>query len=414
MNEKEKILAKNTFFLYLVQMSGYIFPLLTFPYLTRVLGREKYGFIVFANAVTMYFSTVLEFGFILSATKSCSEFRDNKTKLWNITFGVICAKLILAVLSCVVLFILCLAVENFRREKLFFSLSFAGIFLTVFLPDFLFRGIEKMGVLTYRVILSKVIYTVLIFLLVRTPESYCFVPFATIVANLVAVILTWIEIRRKSLIEKSTLSFQDVFMYLKDSSVFFLSRVAVSAYTTLNTVLLGMKFSPQQIGQYGAANNLISSCRSMLSPISDSIYPYMVKNRNLRLVKKIILILEPLIILGCILLYFIAAPVVNIVCGHGYEDAVPVMRAMLPLIVISLPTYLFGYPILGSLGKIKIANTSVIVGALFHILGLFVLYLCGILNFISVPILTFVTEIIVFVIRFFTVVKVIGTKTIIQ
>lgn len=119
MGDKEKTLAKNTFLLYLMQISGYVFPLLTFPYLTRVLGKEKYGVVVFANAVTAYFSMVLEFGFILSATRSCSEFRDDKKKLWNITFGVISAKVILAVLSCAVFFVLCLTVESFRRERLF-------------------------------------------------------------------------------------------------------------------------------------------------------------------------------------------------------------------------------------------------------------------------------------------------------
>ena len=72
MAESERILAKNTLFLYVMQVSGYVFPLLTFPYLTRTLGAARYGTVVFANAVMQYFSMLIEFGFILSATKTCS------------------------------------------------------------------------------------------------------------------------------------------------------------------------------------------------------------------------------------------------------------------------------------------------------------------------------------------------------
>lgn len=84
MKESERTLAKNTFFLYVMQISGYVFPLLTFPYLPRVLGAERYGTVVFANAVMQYFSMLLEFGFILSATRTCSECRDDRAALGEV------------------------------------------------------------------------------------------------------------------------------------------------------------------------------------------------------------------------------------------------------------------------------------------------------------------------------------------
>ncbi len=398
--ENEKTLAKNTFWLYVMQISSYVFPFFTFPYLTRVLGPSNYGIVVFANAAMTYFQMLLEFGFILSATSEISLNRDDSEKVRKITFSVLLAKFVLAILGALILVICLLFVEKFRENSLYFILSYFGTFLTIFLPDFLFRGIEKMSILTYRVLLSKLVYTICIFAFIHKNADFIFVPIATILSNIAAIILTWIEIIKKLKIYPVKVKISEIFNELKNSSVFFLSRIAVSMYQTLNTVLLGFRFPSAELANYGAANNLVSAGRSLLSPISDSIYPYMVRNKNFRLVKKLILVLEPLIIAGCVLLYFIAPWFIRVFCGKGYENAVPIFRAMLPLIVISLPTYLFGYPLMGALGIIKIANLSVIIGSVFHVTGLFALYFAGFLSFVPVALLTFATEIVVFAIRF--------------
>lgn len=400
LDENEKTLAKNTFWLYVMQISSYVFPFFTFPYLTRVLGPANYGIVVFANASMAYFQMLLEFGFILSATSEISLSRENFVKVRKITFSVLCGKFVLAILGALILVACLLFVEKFRENSLYFVLSYIGVFLTIFLPDFLFRGIEKMNILTYRVLLSKLVYTICIFAFIHKNSDFIFVPIATILSNLAAILLTWIEIIRNLKIYPIKVKFSEIFDELKNSSVFFLSRIAVSMYQTLNTILLGFKFPSAELANYGAANNLVSSGRSLLSPISDGIYPYMIRNKNFHLVKKLILILEPLIIAGCVLLYFIAPWFIRIFCGKGYENAVPIFKAMLPLIIISLPTYLFGYPLMGALGIIKIANLSVIIGSVFHVVGVFILYFAGVLSFVPVALLTFATEIVVFAIRF--------------
>jgi PST family polysaccharide transporter len=382
-----------------MQISGYVFPLLTFPYLTRVLGPDKYGVVVFSNAVMSYFQILIDFGFILSATNTCSIHRDDKNKLAHITFGVIKAKILLASFGAVVLFFCCFFVPNFHDKKLFFWISYIGILLSIFLPDYLFRGIERMSIITYRVLFSRLVYTGLIFLLVHNDNDYLNVPIAAIGGNLIAVLLTWHEIIRKQYISFIRVSLKETLKYLKDSSVFFISRVATSMYQSLNTVVLGFQFSSESLAQYGAANALISSGRSLLSPVSDSIYPYMIAQKNYKLVKKIILILEPLICAVCVILFIFAKQIIVLICGKGYTGSAPVFRAMLPLVVIALPIYLFGYPVLGALKKIHIANASVIIGSLFHLLGLLLLFCAGYLNFISVTLLTFCTDCIVLMIR---------------
>ena len=84
LKKEMKILVSNTIMLYIMQVSGYIFPLLTFPYLTRVLGPEYYAVTTFISATMTYFQLVVDFGFLLSATRDCSFYRDDKQKLQEI------------------------------------------------------------------------------------------------------------------------------------------------------------------------------------------------------------------------------------------------------------------------------------------------------------------------------------------
>lgn len=400
MQSNEKRLAKNTIYLYLMQISGYIFPLLTFPYLTRVLGAEKYGVVVFSNAVMQYFTLFIEFGFLLSATNLCSQFRHDRKRLGNITFGVMYAKIFLALASGIVLIVLCVFLPAFKTHFLFFFLSYIGVFLTIFLPDFLFRGIEEMSVLTYRVIFSKLVYTIIIFVFIHKPQDYIFVPLATVGANSIAIVLTWINLLKKKYIVFVKIGLRDIFVYIKEASLFFLSRISISIFSSLNIVLLGTKFSSNELGYFGVANTLCQTVKGFMSPIGDSIYPYMIKNKNFKMIRTLILILEPLIIIACICMYFMAPWIIKLTCGEGYEKSIPVFRIMLVYIALGLPNTLLGYPVLGALGKIEIANASIIYASLFHLIGLCILYFLEYMNFITVAMLSCITEAIILMIRF--------------
>ena len=173
---------------------------------------------------------------------------------------------------------------------------------------------------------------------------------------------------------------------------------------------MGNVYNNVELGLYGAANTLISSARSLMSPIADSIYPYMVKNKNYKLVKNILLILTPIIFIGTGILYIFSDLVLLIISGEEFIKAVPLFRAMLPLIIITLPTYLLGYPILGSMGKMKEANLSVVYGSIFHILGIIVLYFTSNINMIYIINLTCITETIILIIRCYYVCKYRGNK----
>ena len=102
--------------------------------------------------------------------------------------------------------------------------------------------------------------------------------------------------------------------------------------------------------------------------------------------------LEPLIIVGCTVVFIFAKPLCIWVFGVEYAQSAYALRAMLPVIAITLPTYVFGFPVLGAMGLNKHVNYSTIIGAIFHVIGLIILAVMGMINIVSLGIMTSITE----------------------
>ena len=115
--KQKNTLLKNTVYLYLMTFSSYFFSLITLPYETRVLGPESFGVLGFATAFYMYFYVILDFGFILFATKKVTENSNDKGELSKILSGVTYVKLIIFIFLIIALSIVCLSVE-YLREKI--------------------------------------------------------------------------------------------------------------------------------------------------------------------------------------------------------------------------------------------------------------------------------------------------------
>lgn len=396
MSEKKR-LFKNTLSLLTIQGATYIFPLLTFPYLTRILGVDKYGVVVFANSIMVYFQLLIDYGFLISGTRECSLDRKSKEKLGQIIGSIVQCKAVLAVIGGVILLI----ISNFSimaDSKMFLYLSYFSVCFYIFIPEYFFRGIEEMRWLTYHTIISKGIYTIAIFMFIKEPNDYTLIPILTTLSNLYLVLVYFYIISIKLKIKVTFVDTKDVMKKLQKTFDIFISRIASSIYGTSNTFILGITKSTF-LGSFGAASTLILNVRSLFSPIADSLYPYMINKKDYKIVKKILLIIMPVITIGTIFMFVFAEQIILLACGKEYLDAVPVFKIMLFIVLITLPTYALGFPILGAFGKIKEVNNSVVISTLFHIIGLSILFFSDNLNVITISILTCITESLVLAIR---------------
>ena len=187
--------------------------------------------------------------------------------------------------------------------------------------------------------------------------------------------------------------------------MFFLSRIASTAYTAANTIILDFISGGTMTGFYTSADKLVSTAKSGISPISDSLYPYIVKNKDFKLVKKDLLVLEPIVILGCMIIFIWARPICMWLFGSEYGYAGDVLRTLLPAVAFILPNYILGFPVLGAMGMNKYANYSVIFGSCIHIINLLIMYFLGIMNIITLGVATSVAEGIILIYRIVIVMK---------
>lgn len=364
----------NTVMLFILTFSNYLFNVISIPYQTRVLGPEIYGNIGFAMTVMSYFQLFLDFGFLLSATEDVAKNRDDKEKVSKILTSVIWCKLLLVGISFAVMAVICLTVSRFADWKLFF-VYLVSYSLYCFLPDFLYRGLEKMTVITVRSVLIKAFASIMIFVLLKDKSQYYIVPIMTGLGNLGAVIGVFCHVRSMGY-RFIKVSPSDVFSSFKRSGFFFFSRIASAVFTSTNTFILGMFFgeSSALVGQYSCAEKGISVAKMGITPITDSLYPYMVKNKDFKLIKKLMLIFMPIFFVGCTVVMIIANPLCAFVFGEEYYDAGNYLRLLAPIVFFSFPGMLFGFPVLSPMGLAKYANISTVVGAVIQIIEMVVIY----------------------------------------
>ncbi|HBI63699.1 MAG TPA: hypothetical protein DDX51_01070 [Clostridiales bacterium] len=399
LQSKKGVLLKNTIMLYIMQFSTYLLSFIVVPYETRVLGPTYFGKLGVATAIMVYFQLVIDFGFLLSATEDVSRHREDKGYVAKVLTAVSIDKLFLTAGSVIVLLVLCQVLPSWQEDRAFYLLFLIATAVNSMIPDYLYRGLEQMTAITVRTVAIKAFFTVMIVLLLKRPDQYCIIPILNIIGNTAALLGVYLHLDRQMDIRFVPCRPRDVWDSFRRSSTFFYSRIATSVYTASNTVILSVISAGSSIGYYSLADKLVTTAKSGLSPISDSLYPYMTKNRDFKLVWRILKIIMPVIVGGCAVVFIFARPLCQIVFGAEYGDAAPVLRAMLPVVVVILPSYILGFPTLSAMGLSKYANYSVVFGSALHVFNLLVLYFTGHMNMVTLGALVSVAEIAILLFR---------------
>ena len=399
------IILNNFFSLTLLKALTYILPLITFPYLIRVLGVEKFGLIMFAQATMYYFEIVVDFGLNLSATREVALNAKRTNKLNEIISAVFSIKFTLLVFSFLVLIAVVNLFDRFMNDSMLYYYSFLKVMALAFFPVWFFQGIEKMKYITLIDIISKSIFTILIFVFVQSESDYLLVPLISGLGYIIGSILALFYLFKRFKRSFIFCSFSFLKKTFHDSSMFFLSRVSVSLYTTSNAFILGLVTSNIMVGYYAVAEKLYMVIRQMYQPVVQVIYPYISKSKNIRFFKKLYPIVILLNLVGIYVLWLFTPEIIQLVAKETFAESVKVFRILLIAACIVVPSILIGYPFLAALGFKNEANYSTIIGSLFHVSVLGILYLLNLIDIYNICYLLIVTELIVLIYRLFSVYK---------
>lgn len=395
-------LIKNSAFLLILNFSNYFFGLLLLPYISRILSVENFGLIGFSMSYSLVFQTIVEFGFIIYATAEIARYRDNKNKVNQIISSVMCAKLILVTVSVVLFILSAFFIPMVRKNFLIVSLFVFDAILKAMIPDFFFRGIERMGVITIRTVLIRLLSLIMVALLVKNDSQVVLVPVAYVLSNIVALALA-ITAMYKAGGRLVRVKMRQVMKVIRDSILFFVSRIAVSVNQSAGAFLIGLKFTPTSFesGIFSGATRISHAGEMMVSPVSDSLYPHMVNKKDYRLFKKVVVFGGMIWFFGCFFTFVFANDICRIILGQDYYVAGDYLRIVLFGAFVSFFSNLFGYNALTPIGKVNHANLALLVSAVINIVIYSFLWLTDSINLVSVCVVIASTNLVVLSYRAF-------------
>ena len=402
MTSSNKTFAKNTFFLYIMTGAKFVLPLIITACLTRRLGPDAYGVISYLTPVMGYFILLFDFGFNFSATKKIAQHRADPVLIEKTIAAVYTAKILLVLAGFLPLMLLLLCIDLLRQYVLLTVLYYLSTAAQIFIPDFLYRGLEKMEGVTTRYILAKLITAVLIFLAVRDDGGLILVPLAYLIGTVAAALHTNHHMVKKLGYRVALAGLREAAAELRESGIYFVSTFASTALSVTSTFVMGIVGMPTaQIAYWGVAFQVVQAVQAMYDPITTSIYPHVAGKRDHKFVLRITLCLLPLVAVGCVLLYWLAGLAVKIIAGSAYLAAVPVLQALTPMLLFSFVAQMLGFPLLGALGRERQASFTTLVAAGAQILGLVGLALSHHFTLLSLALLRNVTELIFMILRIY-------------
>ncbi|MEL5850030.1 MAG: oligosaccharide flippase family protein, partial [Candidatus Igneacidithiobacillus chanchocoensis] len=320
MSDRKRLLG-NMASLFTLQGANYLLPLITLPYLVRVLGPEKFGLIAFAQAFIQYFVVLTDYGFNLSATREVAVHRKDPVKLGAIISSVLLIKIGLMFGGMLLLGILVYFVPTFHSHWALFLVIYLTVLGSTFFPTWLFQGLERMRDITWMNVAARLVTTAAIFLFIRNPSDYLIAAGIQSIPVLLAAVPAWWVLGRKNAFIIARPGIGDVRAQMSSGWHVFLSTAAINVYTSSNTFVLGLIAGPVAVGYFSAANKVVQAVQGLLTPVTQTLYPHISslahksQDAALAFIRKVLRGMAVGGLILSLLLYWSAQPIVSLVLG---------------------------------------------------------------------------------------------------
>lgn len=369
MSNKPKSIKLNFIMNAILTMSSFIFPLITFPYVSRVLMPTGTGKVAFANSLITYFNMVAQLGIPTYGIRACAKVRDDRKQLTRTAHELLFINVIMSVIAYIALAVALICVPKLREERTLYIVVSFTIILTSIGMEWIYKALEQYSYITIRSIIFKFVALIAMFLLVRTKSDYIIYGGITILAASASNIFNLINVHKY--IDMKPVGGYNLKRHLKPVVVFFAMTCATTIYTNLDTVMLGFMKTEADVGYYNAAVKIKTILVSVVTSLGTVLLPrasYYIENKNMdefyRLTKKavnfVFIVATPMFI------YFtlFAKNGVYFLSGKLYGGSVIPMQIIMPTLLFIGLSNILGIQMLIPLGKEKIVLHSEIAGAI--------------------------------------------------
>lgn len=368
MNDKNNSLKLNFLMNAFLTTSSFIFPLITFPYISRILLPEGTGKVSFATSVVTYFALFAQLGIPTYGIRACAKVRDDKVQLSRTVQEIFTINLGMSAVTYCAFFIALFTIPRMQEEKALFLIVSTTIFFNAIGMEWLYKGLERYTYITVTSILFKLIALGATFLLIHQKSDYVIYGGISIFAASASSVCNFVNARKYILFKPvGEYNFK---RHLKPILIFFAMSCATTIYTNLDTVMLGFIKTDADVGYYSAATKIKNVLLGIVTSLGTVLLPrasYYVEHSELKRFEQItqkainfvFLISMPLAV------YFtlFAREGVLFLSGEAYESSILPMQILMPTLVLIGLTNIMGIQVLVPIGKEKVVLYSEIAGA---------------------------------------------------
>ena len=368
MGDRQKSLKINFIMNTLHTISSFVFPVVTFPYVSRVLGPDGTGKVAFATSVISYFAMFAQLGIPIYGIRACAKVRDDKEELIRVTHEILFINFLMSILVYIALGISMAAVPRFRQDKLLIMIISLTILLNAIGIEWLYKALEEYSYIAVRSIIFKAIALAAVFVLVKEKQDYVVYGAITILAASASNILNFCRMFR--MIGLKLVGSYNFKRHIKAVTVFFAMSCATTIYTNLDTVMLGFIKNDEEVGYYSAAvkirmllTGVVTSLGTVLLPRASYYIEQGKKKEFLAISHKAIHFVLLMALPFTLFFILYAREGVVLLSGQEYVPAVLPMQVIMPTLLLIGMTNIMGIQMLIPLGKEKYVLYSEIAGA---------------------------------------------------
>ncbi|MCI7352785.1 MAG: flippase [Holdemanella porci] len=364
----------------LLTVSNFLFPLITFPYVSRLLSPIGTGKVAFAYSIVSYFSILAAFGVANYGIRACAQVRDDKEKLSKTVQEILAINIVLMLAVYVIYFLGIYFIPELKTERTLFLISGLNILFSIVGIEWLYKGIEQYLYIAVRSIIFKLIAFILIFTCVNSSDDYSMYAFIIIFATVGSGIVNLYNLKKVVILKR--FNYYNFKQHVRPMMTFFVTTIAVAFYVNVSVALLGFMQGNEEVGYYNAAYRIKDVMVSIITSLGAVLLPrlsYYIEN-NMQdkfndIVSKsmqFIFILSLPLVVFCILF---ARPSVLILAGSAYENSILPLQILAIIIFIVGISNLTGIQMLIPLKKEKYLCYSVVIAAVINLA----------LNFVLIP-----------------------------
>ncbi|MCT4712313.1 oligosaccharide flippase family protein [Enterobacteriaceae bacterium H11S18] len=353
-------LKKNISSLVLVQLISYVVPLLQIPYLTRILGVDFFGIYAYSLVLIQFANLIVDFGFNLYFPQLVAGGRKKSQEIGRLVYSCCIIKTIILMPVLLAMVFLVNTNQVYSQHILFFTISFVMIIANAFTFIWLFQGLEKLYIYSRIAIVSKLLSLLFIFIVIKSPSDInkLAVINATQQIFVMAVFIYWaLKVVR---IRPVRVGLRYLKVIAAKSFEFFFSRAFVAIYTSGCGLLIGNLGSPAQMALYSTAEQLYKAAQQVFSPVSQALYPYMMRTKDYRVFYRLLIGCLVICMIGCMVGWVWGNEIIKLLYGEAFEPATNILNVLLFALIFNTMAVMLGYPALAPLGLSKVANKSVI------------------------------------------------------